>query len=63
MLLTNTGIDYEYQYPLYGDYKYSDRISFPLTFSDDRIPPKERVLGVTVGGITKVYRFEDFDLE
>jgi len=63
MLSTNTGIDYEYQYSLYGDYKYSDRINFPLTFSDDRIPPKERVLGVTVGGITKVYRFEDFDLE
>jgi hypothetical protein len=60
LLSTNTGIQYDYQYSVYGDYKYSDRISFPLQFSDDRIPPKERVIGVTVGEITKVYRMQDF---
>ncbi|MCK5369545.1 MAG: DUF3179 domain-containing protein [Cyclobacteriaceae bacterium] len=63
VLSTNTGIDYEYKIAVYGDYKYSDRISFPLSFSDNRIPPKERVIGVTVGEITKVYRFEDFNSE
>ena len=61
LLSTNTGIAYEYQYPVYGDYKYSDRISFPLSFSDDRFQSKERVLGVTEGDLTKVYRFEDFN--
>ncbi len=61
LLSTNTGIKYDYQYSVYGDYKNSDRISFPLSFSDDRFQSKERVLGVTEGDLTKVYRFGDFD--
>ncbi|MCG8308990.1 MAG: DUF3179 domain-containing protein [Cytophagales bacterium] len=61
VLSPQTGHNYEYQYPLYGAYKYNDRVNFPLSFSDDRIPPKERVIGVTIGDITKVYRFSDFD--
>lgn len=61
LLSTDTGIQYDYQYSVYGDYKDSDRISFPLTFSDQRIFSKERVMRVTVGNQTKVYRFADFD--
>lgn len=61
MLSTNTGIQYDYNYSVYGDYKFSDRISFPLSFSDDRIPSKERVIGVTCKEVTKVYRFSDFN--
>ncbi len=44
----------------YEYYKDSEQIFFPLARQDQSIPPKERVLGVTVGDITKVYRFEDF---
>lgn len=61
LLSTETGIQYDYQFPVYGDYKESDRISFPLKFSDTTIPIKERVIGVTINNITNVYRFSDFE--
>ena len=48
------------KYP-YGTYRTNDDfIAFPLTFDDDRLPRKERVLGVIAEGRTKVYRFADF---
>lgn len=56
---TGSGRNYD-DYP-YGDYRTTDRINFPLSYEDERVPPKERVLGVIVDGAVKVYRFSDFD--
>lgn len=44
----------------YDDYKTNDLIFFPLGNTDNSIPSKERVLGISVAGKTKVYRFSDF---
>ena len=44
----------------YSAYATNDHIFFPLAVEDKSIPPKERVIGVTVNQLTKVYRFEDF---
>jgi len=60
LLTTNTGIDYNYSYSIYPNYKFSESINFPLTYLDNQISPKERVVGVTIGDNTKVYRFSDF---
>ncbi|MGB1242157.1 MAG: DUF3179 domain-containing (seleno)protein [Chitinophagales bacterium] len=64
---TNTG-----HVRLYGTYPYTNRdgddyrydndfLIFPITYEDTRLPQKERVLGVIVGGKAKVYRFEAFE--
>ena len=44
----------------YKDYKNNEQIFFPLAKRDTSIPAKERVLGITAGEVTKVYRFSDF---
>lgn len=60
LLSTDTGIDRNYtRYP-YGDYRTSNLIAYPLTFSDDRLPPKERVFSVLIAGQAKVYPLSDF---
>ncbi len=47
-------------YP-YGDYKTNqDRLLFPLSPDDVRLPRKERVLGVVVNNQAKVYQFGHF---
>ncbi len=57
---TGFGRDYN-QYP-YGDYRTNnDFISYPLNYTDDRIPEKERVLAVIINGVAKVYRFSHFE--
>ncbi|MCR9250878.1 MAG: DUF3179 domain-containing protein [bacterium] len=62
ILSFETGFDQDYsQYP-YGDYRENqDRISYPLTFYDMRLPYKEIVLGIEVNGSVKVYRYEHFE--
>jgi hypothetical protein len=57
---TGFGRDYD-QYP-YGDYRTNnDFIAYPLNFTDDRIPEKERVMAVIINGVAKVYRFSHFE--
>lgn len=46
-------------YP-YGDYKTSSSLIFPVSQNDARLPRKERVLGILVGNVTKVYRMGSF---
>jgi hypothetical protein len=57
----NTGYMRNYgQYP-YGNYQNDkDLLLFPVSNKDDRIPSKERVLGIIVSGDVRVYRFEEF---
>lgn len=61
LLSSDTGFEDDYQHPLFGAYQESDIISYPLQFSDNSMPIKERVIGVTVGETTKVYRMSDVD--
>ena len=56
---TGTGRNYD-DYP-YGDYRDSERINFPVNVTDNRVSPKERVLGILINDSVKVYRFGDFD--
>ena len=44
----------------YAEYRENQFLYFPLATTSNAIPAKERVLGVTVGNQTKVYRFGDF---
>lgn len=57
----NTGYDMDYDIFPYGAYRTNNVINFPLTFSDDRVPPKELVLAIIVDNEAKVYRTTDFN--
>lgn len=62
---TNTGFDRNYQrYPYQqgsADYRVDNAFFlFPFTPVDNRLPSKERVLGVIINGLAKVYRFDSF---
>jgi len=62
--LVVSGIQPDYPYPYgtypYGDYITNDFVSYPLLYDDSRLPRKQRVFGVLVQGVPKVYQFEDF---
>lgn len=62
VVTTNTGFSRNYaQYP-YGDYKSNDnKLLFPVTPNDDRIPKKERVLGLIQNKKAKIYTFNLFE--
>lgn len=62
ILSLNTGYTRNYgSYP-YGDYKSNhDRMLFQVNPDDDRLPRKDRVLGVINTGRAKVYRLVDFE--
>lgn len=61
VLSKNTGYSRDYgRYP-YGNYRTdNDNLIFPVANEDDRIPNKERVLGIINAGSVRVYRFADF---
>ncbi|RKE04942.1 DUF3179 domain-containing (seleno)protein [Marinifilum flexuosum] len=60
ILSTNTGHNRSYDINPYGSYPTNSTINFPINFADDRLHPKERVLGIIVNGKAKAYRFESF---
>ena len=62
VLSENTGYNRNYgSYP-YGSYRTSnDYLIFPVANKDDRIPNKERVLGIVLSNVVRVYRFSDFE--
>lgn len=60
ILSTDTGFNRDYHRNPYGSYPTNSSINFPINFDDNRLHPKERVLGVVVNGIAKAYRFESF---
>ena len=61
VISSNTGISRNYsQYP-YGDYKTNhSKLLFPVTRNDDRLPQKERVLGLIISNKARVFRFKLF---
>lgn len=65
IISTETGFNRNYTNYPYGDYRTNhNRFLFPYLPVDERLPNKERVLGVIVPGkipAAKVYRFDSFD--
>ncbi len=59
----NTGFSRNYQRYPYGSYRTAEGLIFAVTVTDNRLPRKERVLGVIVNEMVKAYRFEDIAAE
>lgn len=59
VLTEETGAIRPYGSDPYGDYYTNDFVSFGATFSDDRLSPKEFVLGVELNGQFKAYVAND----
>lgn len=61
LLSFETGFRRDYtEYP-YGDYRTNNAaINFPILYLDERLPAKERVHFVRLGGATKAYRITSF---
>ena len=57
VLTTNTGQSRPYARDPYAGYESSDQIMFPVAFRSAGYHPKERVLGVKIGGQAKAYPF------
>jgi len=58
----STGFARNYGFYPYGDYRTNDnKIIFPLSNKDSRLPNKERVHGLIIDGKTKVYSINLFD--
>lgn len=58
VLSRDTGVIRTYGVDPYGDYYTNENVSFGATFTDDRLHPKEFVLGVEVDGMFKAYPLE-----
>lgn len=58
VVTTETSHNRNYQQYPYGNYKSSDNLIFPVSNTDTRLHPKERVLGVISGENAKAYRFD-----
>jgi len=59
-LTTNTGFSRDYGRNPYGSYPTNSSITFSINFEDNRLHPKERVLGVIIGSKAKAYRLSSF---
>jgi len=57
----NTGYNRDYNRYPYGNYRSShDYLIFPVANEDDRLPNKERVLGIIQSNSARVYTFSNF---
>lgn len=62
VITTETGFDRNYNTYPYGDYRTNhEKLLFPVSPNDERMPSKERVLAVIDDGKAKVYRFNNFE--
>jgi len=59
VLNRNTGFSRDYNRYPYGNYRSSSSLISPVDIEDDRLHPKERVLGVQFGDEWKAYTFAD----
>ena len=63
VLTTETGHLRSYTTDPYGNYYTEPRIMFPVEYSDDRIHPKEIIIGIEIDDVYKAYRQNDIELE
>jgi len=59
VLSRDTGFSRDYSRDPYAGYEGSDSIMFPIKRNSDRFHPKEKVLVVISGDVTKVYPFSE----
>jgi hypothetical protein len=57
VLDVNTGYSRNYALDPYGYYEGSSQVMFPVSPSDDRLPAKERVLGLPINGVDEAFPF------
>ena len=62
VLSFDNGLNRNYTYQPYGDYFEHDRLIFPITREDLRLPRKTPVVGVRVGEFLKAYPVEEIRL-
>ena len=61
LLSTNTGFSRDYDRYPYGSFRENDNVLFPVDNADDnRLHPKERVLGINVSTSSKTYPIKNF---
>ena len=63
VLTTDTGHLRSYATDPYGNYYTEPRIMFPVEYSDDRMPPKEIIIGIEINDIYKAYKQNDIESE
>jgi len=61
VLTTDTGYIRSYATDPYGNYYTEPRIMFPVEYSDDRMNPKEIILGFNQNGTYKAYKQKDIE--
>ena len=59
VLSSDTGSNRDYSRSPYGDYDKGRETYFPLAFRSQKYHPKERVMGISIGGKHKVYPFSE----
>ncbi|MDE1767195.1 MAG: DUF3179 domain-containing protein [Thaumarchaeota archaeon] len=61
VLTTDTGYQRAYGTDPYGDYYTSPYILFPVSHKDDRMQPKEKIIGFEDSGHYKAYKISDLE--
>lgn len=61
VLTRDTGFDRNYDSYPYGGYRGSSDLLFPVSRQDNRLFEKERVHGIQLSGINRVYDFSSFE--
>ncbi len=61
VLTTDTGYIRPYDADPYGNYYTEPQIMFPVEYSDDRLNPKEIIIGFDQDGVYKAYRQNDVE--
>ncbi len=60
VMMRSTGFDRDYDAYPYNDYRFSEELLFPVSNTDNRLHPKNRVIGVRDGSVSKVYQLDGF---
>lgn len=63
VLSDSTGFERDYNAYPYNDYRTSSRLLFEVNNTDDRLHPKERIIGINDNDVNKVYVIGDFTAE
>ncbi len=62
VMTTETGFGKDYRVNPYEKYITDhSHLSYPVEYDDERLPRKERVLGIIINGKAKAYQFQDFE--
>ncbi|MGH9992988.1 MAG: DUF3179 domain-containing protein [Nitrososphaera sp.] len=61
VLSQDTGFGRPYDVDPYGDYYTSPRILFPVSHTDDRLGPKEIIVGLESGGTYRAYKLQQIE--